>query len=308
MKLQPPAVILCGPPGSGKTSAIATLLRCGIEVFVLVTEPGGVESLLDACTRLKLPITNLHWHSVLPKATGMQAMMQMTDKIGRTIDYDAMAKIKDSFGKEKFRETAMEVLRTIADFHCDRTGQNYGDVTTWGDDRAFVIDSLTGISIISWKLTVGYKPTGAPADYGISQNWIFNLLNDIHCDRQCFFILTTHIEKEPDELTGVKKLHVSTIGQKLAPKVPNFFSEVVLTSRTQAKGFLWSTIDNQMDLKNRALPIGADLTPDFRPVVEAYRNRVKMASATPSPAPATTQPKPPGPVVVSAQPMGKATS
>ena len=47
MNIQPPAVLLMGASGSGKTSALTTFIPKGIETFVLVTEPGGAESLVD---------------------------------------------------------------------------------------------------------------------------------------------------------------------------------------------------------------------------------------------------------------------
>jgi hypothetical protein len=74
---------------------------------------------------------------------------------------------------------------------------------------------------------------------------------------------------------------VSTIGAKLAPKIPPFFSEVIKTQRVMdSKGgaeFTWSTLATDMDLKNRALPINAKLPADFRQIVEAYKRRKTLA-------------------------------
>ena len=90
--------------------------------------------------------------------------------------------------------------------------------------------------------------------------------------------LTAHIEKETNELTGVQQIMASTLGRKLAPKIPRFFSEVVLSRRTKDQGFFWSTTDNTADLKNRALAVSDSLKPDYRQIVEAYRARVKLAA------------------------------
>jgi hypothetical protein len=70
----------------------------------------------------------------------------------------------------------------------------------------------------------------------------------------------------------------------LAPKIPRFFSEVILARRS-AEGFTWSTASNDADLKNRALPVSSKLVPDFTPIVDAYKRRVATsmkASVTPT--------------------------
>lgn len=287
--LQPPATLVVGPSGSGKTSAIATQLLAGLEVFVVITEPGGVESLLDSCERLKAPVDKLHWTSCLPASQGFSGLEDMITRIN-TMDQKGLSDIKD-MGKSDFRPAAMKFLNALRAFSCERTGLVFEDFTKWDDSCSLAIDSLTGWSYIAWGCTVGYKPTANPGEWGIAQNFISNLLLKINNDRRCFFTLTAHIEKEMDELTGVRKVMVSTIGAKLAPKIPTFFSDVVL-ARKQGTTFKWSTTDATMDLKNRSLPISNDLNPDFVPIVRAYERRKKIAggsSQTPAPAqPSTT--------------------
>lgn len=295
MIIQPPSTLLIGPPGSGKTTSIATQLLCGLEVFVLMTEPDGVASLLDAAERLKAPVDKLHWAQCLPASSGWMDLKDMVEKIN-TMDQKGLADLRD-LGKAGFRPAAYRFVDTLANFVCERTGKSFGDVTKFDDTCALNIDSLTGWSMIGWGATVGYKPTANPGEWGIAQNFIQNMLIKINTDRKCFFALTAHMEKETDDMTGAKKIMVSTIGAKLAPKVPVFFSEVVLCSKRPDKGWRWSTIDSQMDLKNRALPSSADLDPDFKPIVDAYRRRKKLAEAS-LPTPQPTAQGTVGPVVV----------
>lgn len=296
MILQPPAVLLAGPSGSGKTSAIATALNNGLEVFALITEPGGVESLLDSAERIKAPIDKLHWASALPASAGWAGLEDMLTKVN-TMDQKGLADIKD-LGKAGFKDAAMRLLKQIQNFQCERTGKDFGDVTKWDDTRLFALDSLTGLSVLAWGATVGYKPTANPGEWGIAQNVVHNLLMKINADRRCFFCMTAHVEKEMDEMVGVKRLMVSTIGAKLAPKIPPFFSEVVKTARVMdtkngTASFEWSTLAADMDLKNRSLPMNAKLVADFKPVVEAYRRRKQLATgATTASAPAPIAAKP----------------
>lgn len=274
--LQPPSVLLQGASGSGKTSSIVTLLTAGIEVFVIGTEPGFVDSLIDRCRELKIPMDKLHWTTVLPATDGWDALDSMVDKIG-SLDFEGISKIK-GIGKDKTRVPAQRFLSALKDFQDERTGRSFGSFTTWSDDRALVIDSLSGLSIISWYLTVGNKPTGAPGEWNIAMNFIEALLMKINSDRQCYFVLTAHIEKEMDEISGVTRVMTSTLGRKLAPKIPRFFGEVVYATRTtEDPKFRWSTIDRNADLKNRILPVGDKLAPDFGPIVRGHMNRITLA-------------------------------
>lgn len=297
MILQPPSCLLIGPAGSGKTSAIATQLLAGLHTFVVVTEPDGVASLLDSCERLKAPIDNLHWSLCAPAAAGWMELEDMILKIS-TMDQKQLADQRD-MGKSSFRPAAMKLLNAFRNFHDDRTGTDFGDFTKWDASCSLNIDSLTGWSMIGWGCTVGFKPTANPGEWGIAQNFVFNMLTKINADRRCFFNLTAHMEKETDELQGIKKIMVSTIGAKLAPKIPAFFSEVIRCERVMVDGtrasFTWSTLDPQMDLKNRALPINSKLPADFKPVIDAYQRRLKLAGGTtqtsPPPTPVVAGPK-----------------
>jgi len=271
-----------GGSGSGKTSSLCTFIPAGVELFVLVTEPGGAESLLDFCETNKFDVNKLHWTTAMPITQGWKGLQDMVQKIS-LLDFEALAKIKSGIGKEDTRPAAMALLNGIANFKCERTGKEYGDVTSWGPDRAFGLDSLSGLSQIAWALTVGHKPTAHMGEWSIAMNFVNDLIMKISTDRKCFFALTAHVEKEMNEISGVNQVMVSTLGKKLAPKLPRFFSEVVYAKRTIAGStakFSWSTVDANTELKNRALSIGADLPPDFRPIVERFRARQKAGSGT----------------------------
>lgn len=276
--LQPPSVLLQGASGAGKTSSIPTLLQAGLEVFVIGTEPGFVDSLVDRCRVLNVSMDKLHWMSVLPATDGWDALDEMTRVIG-TLDFEGVSKLK-GVGKDKTRVPAMKFLSALKDFVDERTGQSFGSFTLWDDTCVLVIDSLSGLSIIAWYLTVGNKPTAAPGEWNIAMNYIEALLMKINSDRQCYFVLTAHVEKEMDEILGVNKIMTSTLGRKLAPKIPRFFSEVVYAQRTTVSPpFRWSTIDANADLKNRVLPVSNVLSPDFRPIVEGHKARLKLIGA-----------------------------
>lgn len=268
-----------GASGSGKTTALPSFAKKGVEVFVITTEPGGVDSLIDGAKLHGVPIDKIHWASCLPQTEGWEALTTMTSDISGK-DFEGISKIK-GIGKDKTRASAMKLLDTLKNFTCERTGQQYGDFTKLGPNQALAIDSLSGLSVMAWYLTVGYKPTGAPGEWNIAMNWIEALIMKINSDRRCFFTMTAHVEKEMDETSGVNKLMVSTLGRKLAPKVPRFFGEVIYSTRSVSQkgepAFNWSNIDAQIELKNRALPVSQKLLPDFSQVVDGYHRRLKEA-------------------------------
>jgi hypothetical protein len=289
LTIQPPATLLMGESGSGKTSALATYLGAGIETFVICTEPGGAESLVDWTKKKGYDLNLLHWATATPAVQGWKGLEDLINEIS-TKDFETISKNKAGVGKDSTRPAAMKLLASLQSFICERTGQPYGDVTSWDDKRALCLDSLSGLSVLAWALTVGHKPTAHMGEWNIAMNFISDLLMKITSDRKCFFTLTAHVEKEMNELTGVNQIMVSTLGRKLAPKIPRFFSEVIYSKRGAKPGdpFLWSNADPTIALKNRGLPISDKLEPSFVPLVRAYEER-KKALGTPA-QPQSSQP------------------
>lgn len=290
MIIQPPSTLLIGPPGAGKTDALATAIEGGLELFVVVTEPGGEESLIDSVTRRGLPVDKLHWATARPAIAAFSALDDMANKIG-SMSVQSLAEIKEGIGKSETRKAALALLEQLKNFKDERTGQSFGDYSLWDDKRMLAIDSLSGVSLMAMALTIGFKPTAHPGEWGVAMNFIEQLLLKVSGDRKCFLTVTAHAEKEMNEVSGQMQVMASTLGKKLAPKIPRFFSEVVLAKRSQTK-FTWSTMDNSADLKNRGLEAKAELEPSFVPLVKAYRKRLETAGA-----PATTPPSPPAQTV-----------
>lgn len=278
MILQPPHCLLMGPAGSGKTTSLATFAAAGLDVFVVITEPTGVDSLLDAWDRLKLDINKLHYCTVPPASAGWGALKDLGTRIN-AMSYKDLSELKSGIGKEQMKQYP-KLLQNMENFHDERSGKDFGDVTSWGSDRVLAFDSLSGLSLIILQHTVGFKPSPHQGEWGIAMSAVEMLLLKLSSDCQCFFVLTSHIEKEPDEITGMAKVSVSTLGRKLAPKIPRFFSEVIRARKDPTGRFLWSTLDSEADLKNRALPSGNSLEASFAPIVEAYRRRLAAATGS----------------------------
>jgi len=271
-----------GMPGSGKSYALSTLLAAGLEVFILGTEAGFIDTVLDACAARKIDTAHLHWHALTNAAPSWDAL-ETVGKTTAAMSYESLAAIKDGIAKREMKGW-MSLLHACRDFPDDRTGQRFGDVTTWGPERAFVIDSLSGINDVAREHVTGYKPNLHPGEWGTAQELERNLIRKLVVDRRCFFVLTAHLDRTVDEVTQRPLITVAALGSKLGPKLPKDFSEVVLAVRPGKANepFTWSTLEANADTKNRSLPIGAGLPADFRPVVDAYRKRLTESQAKPA--------------------------
>lgn len=272
--IQAPSVLLMGETGGGKTTSIVTLLQAGLEVFVIGTEPTFLDSLLDGLERadVKRFLDQLHWKSIMPARVGIAGLKGMVQQISK-MDYESLSKLRPD--NQRAHAQLITLLATLEDFVDDRTGASFGSVESWGPQRVLVIDSLSGLNLMAMDLTIGNKVTAHQGEWGVAMGTLEKLLLNLTSNLKCFFVLIAHTEREGDEISQGTKVMVSTLGRKLAPKVPRFFSEVVQAYR-EGDNYLWSTIATGVVLKHRALPLGGKLQPSFKPIVEAHHRRLAM--------------------------------
>lgn len=261
--------MLLGGTGTGKTHSIRTLLDAGLEVFVLFSEP-GMEVLADTDPE------RLHWHYIAPASPEFGDMIDSAKKIN-TMNLKMLADMTD-INKRKYTEF-IDMLVALSDFPCDRTGKKYGAVDSWGPDKVIVVDSMSGLAIMAMNLVTGSKPVKSMSDWGIAQDNLERLITKLCVDTRCHFVLTAHLEREVDEVTGGTTLMASTLGRKLAPKLPRFFSDVVHVKR-DGTNWSWSTATTNVDLKARNLPIADKISPSFLPLIENWAKRNTQQAGT----------------------------
>ena len=266
--------LLLGMPGAGKTTALATALEAGLRLCVVITDPGGEESLLEAIDRRKLPINKFHWAYVAAAAPSWDSLKTM-GKMINTMGYKDLAEIKTGIAKEGHHQF-LDLLDTFADFKCARTGEALGSVDSWGPDTMLALDSLSGLNIMAMELMIGGKPAAHQGEWGVAMNAEEKLLMKLCADTKCFFTLTAHVEKEMDETIGKPMLMAAALGRKVAPKLTRYFSDSVLAYHEGAN-FFWSTTNSSIDLKTRSLPFSDKLVPSFVPIVEKWKERNKTS-------------------------------
>jgi hypothetical protein len=257
-----PKILLLGGTGTGKTYSIRTLVASGLETLVLFTEP-GMETISDiSCEK------GLHWHYIPPASAGWDVLLSGAQKINQ-LSFEALAKLTD-LNKTKFTEM-LDILSSCAKFKCDRCGKEFGSIDILDSAKyAVVVDSLSGLSIAAMNLVAGTKPVKSMPDWGIAMDTIERFVIKLTTDVRCTTVMIGHLEREADEMTGGIQLMASTLGRKLAPKLPRFFSDVIMSRRTGDK-FEWSTAAMNTDLKTRNLPINDHLPPDFGQIVKKWR-------------------------------------
>lgn len=171
----------------------------------------------------------------------------------------------------------VKVLDTLFDFHCDRCGQAFGPVDAFRQEDFLAIDSLSGLNVMAMSLVAGARPIKQQSDWGMAMGCLQQLVIRL-TGLKCPVIMTAHPEKEFNEGTGETLIMASTLGKKLAPVLPRFFSDVVL-ARRDGKNFSWSTAALNVDLKARNLPLADNLTPSFVPLYAAWRAKYAAGSA-----------------------------
>lgn len=268
--------LLLGPPGAGKTTSLITFIKAGIELFVIGTDPGFEESLLDAMKENDLPMTMLHYRYIPAGAPSWDALKDAATRVGM-MSYKDVTEIKMAPNKHLYRQY-LDVLDCLADFKCEHCGKSFGAVDSWtaGQMRALGVDSLTGVNVMALDLMIGGKPVAHQGEYGVAMSMEEKLILTLCSNLKCFLVVTAHLDKEPNLLTGVPQQMVGALGSKLAPKLPRSFSDVVLAVKDGNK-FTWSTAASNVDLKNRALRIADGLPPDFGQMVDAWKDRCVQA-------------------------------
>lgn len=288
--LSGPKILLQGDSGAGKTFSFAKVVEWAakqippIEVCVLFVEP-GLETLLgfwrdppvgpegrQLWPTSEIP-ANLHWHSILNPGLPFSALIDAATKVGQ-LSYESLTKVVD--GSRAANNPYLKILNALADFPDDRTGKKIGNISTWKPDgRILIIDSLTALSDACMKMVIGNKPTASLPDYGVAQNNLMNLLRYLTQGFEPPVIMTAHLQRQVNELTGGVQLMTKGIGKAMADDIPPLFSEVLYCYR-EGREWFWDTSAPNVTTKTRYLPIKPKIVPDLGVVLDKWHKRGKM--------------------------------
>lgn len=253
-----------GDIGTGKTTLIKSLLDCGVTPLCIFTEPGQ-EVISD------VPAEKLHWMYIKPVTSDLQNLIDSAHKIG-TQNPDQIQKGHD-MTRDK-RNQYYPILNALSQFTCDRTGENFGNVGTWGTDKCLVMDSLSGITTAAVKLAVGEKYAMTQPEFQVAMKTIENLVIMLTTGFHCHVYVTAHPERELDEVNGGIRIYPSTLGRKLAPVLSRNFSDVFYTEMwmdgDKPKWGL-STVHSQAVVKARNFTHGSRMPLAFKPAFDKWK-------------------------------------
>lgn len=252
-----PKVLLMGMPGAGKTYQLVSLLEAGLEVFVIFTEQGK-ESLLHACRERGVSTEKLHYARISAGSPGFGTMR----KVARMVNMNEQKDLQSMKGIENKNFQQFIELYGLCENFIDQHGNEFGDVSTWENDRVLVIDGLSGINQMSMDLVVGAKPYKTQSDWGCAMDVEMRLITQCVNDLTCGFVLLAHLELNSDQVTGKVYRYPKLLGNKNSYDFGKYFSDVILAS-DEGDNFTWSTQDKNMQLKSRNLPRSAKLKPGF---------------------------------------------
>jgi hypothetical protein len=134
------------------------------------------------------------------------------------------------------------------------------------------------MSDMAFALVIGNKPVRDKPDYQVAQNAL-RMVYKTWIEFRCWVILITHLDKEPDPISGAFYATVKTIGRALGPDMPRDFADVIRAKRDGSK-ITWDTADTQATVVGRHVPLASGLAPDFKQLVQTWIARGGKIEAT----------------------------
>lgn len=252
-------ILVEGKAGCGKTHALKTLKDSGLDVYGLWLDPGY--------QILGEDLSWMHWRYVKPATTNWKTLISNAEMINRMSNKS----LQDLQGinQTDYRQF-IDILNQCADFK-DNHGKSWGDISEWGTGKILLVDNLSPLSDASKNLTVGAKPVVSQPDWGVMMDNLERLIKTWCYGLRCHFVLLSHIEPEKDETNGNVVNYASTLGRKLAPKLPALFDEVLLSYRDSQNNFFWSNTSSNADVKKRHLAFGDKHPQDYRLILNAWK-------------------------------------
>lgn len=209
---KPIKMLLIGDSGKGKTGALASLAEAGLQVRILDFDnglsilPSILKGKPEAIARIQYESCLDDFHMVGQKLLPKGVPTAFTKGLSLMTDWKTPS-------------------------------LNLGPVSSWDKKNVLVIDSLSHLSnaamryVLSLNKRSGEQPW--QSDWGQAMSLIEQVLQLLYSDQiKCHVILTAHIthiggeENADGKMVGVKQ-YPNTLGQKLPPKIPQYFNTML---------------------------------------------------------------------------------
>ena len=229
-------LLLLGDAKSGKTGSLVSLVKAGYKLRII-----DMDNLLDSLR--------------------YQILEQCPDKIEnvefRTLrDRRKMTPLGSVIeGSPKAFVNALEMIDHWR-YLDEESGEiiDHGKPSEWGPDYILVIDSLSRLcdACYDWREPLTPKGKGGQADgravYGDAQDAVENTLGVVTGKNFRTNVIVIAHGTYMDLEDGTKKIFPQGVGQKLSPKIPQYFPNYIRYKNTGGKRTIQTDSDIMIDL------------------------------------------------------------
>lgn len=223
-------LLLLGDAKSGKTTSLISLIEAGYKLRIL-----DMDNLLDYLKNKVLEkcpnkIDNVEFRTLRDKRKATQ--------VGMVID-----------GQPKAFIQALQMMDRWKYKDDNGNEVDYGSPATWGPDCILVLDSLSRFCDAAYDFREPLTGHNDPrATYGDAQDAVESSLAGLTSDNfRTNVIVICHgmFMKQPD---GTEKIFPQGVGQKLSPKIPQYFPNYLRFKNDAGKRTIQTVGDATIDL------------------------------------------------------------
>lgn len=230
-------LLLIGDAKSGKTGSLVSLVRAGYKLRIL-----DLDNLLDVLKYMILKecpdkIANVEFVTLRDKRKAGPTGPMI---VGQPSAFSKTLKMVDQW---KYKN--------------DEDGEiDLGRPDEWGSDTILVLDSLSRLCDAAYDYYEATAPRGKTGEYdgravyGSAQDGVESLLAHLTSRNfACNVIVIAHIQYM-DQPDGTTKGFPQGVGQKLSPKIPQYFPSVILYTNKGGKRTIQTNSTPLIDLAN----------------------------------------------------------
>lgn len=231
-------LLLIGDAKSGKTGSLVSLVKAGYKLRIL-----DFDNLLDVLKYMIL--------EECPDKLGNVEFVTLRDK-RKTI---ATGSVID--GKPKAFVDGMKLL-DLWKYDDNGTEIDLGKPSEWGSECILVIDSLSRLCDAAFDFREPLVPVGKSGErdmravYGDAQDAVEMLLATLTSKSFATNVIVIAHVQYMDLANGETKGFPQGVGQKLSPKIPQYFPSVVLYTNKAGKRTIQTNSTPLVDLANPA--------------------------------------------------------
>ncbi len=268
-------LLLIGDAKAGKTGSLVSLVRAGYRLRIL-----DLDNLLDTLKQYVMKecpelASHVEYRTIRDK--------RKAGSLGAVID-----------GQPKAYVDTVKMLQRWKYTTSDGTEIDLGEPCDWGPDCILVIDSLSRLCAAAYDWQDALTPTGRSGEkdgravYGNAQEAIENMLAMLTGPAMETNVLVIAHGLYMDLPDGTSKIFPQGVGQKLSPKIPQYFPNVIRYKNASGKRTIQLKSDAMCDLANAA-PFKM---PDTLPVETGLADFFAVLRDPPKQESMATQPKP----------------